>query len=200
MVESLLTGIATKLAALGLVAKAGLGLTMAAVSVGGAAAAGVPAAQDVVEAVSPVDFAEAGEDAEEIQQVSDQAPPEEELTDELTASGEVEGDVIEPAGPPAGTKGAEVSNLARTTPGSPEKGKVISAVASEGKSRAGTRGSGQGGGGSAPFDTRSSGGTATADEASGGASSQGTQTADEASGGRSAAGSANAGPGLFRRP
>ncbi len=197
MVESVLSGIMAKLAGLGVLAKAGLGLGVAVASVGGAAAAGVPAAQDAVEAVTSIEFG--GQSVHD----TDTTPVEE--TDEVTEGDDVvlDGDEGEPAGPPEGTKGAVISNLARTTPPGPEHGAVVSGAASEGKSRAGTNG--QGRGGSAPVATPNTGGTGTADQASSGASAQGTARANEASGGRAAAGSGNsksgnAETGLSRRP
>ena len=54
--------IASLLGGLSLPLKAALGVSMAAASIGGAAAAGVPAAQDVVSAVSPVEFHENSSD------------------------------------------------------------------------------------------------------------------------------------------
>jgi hypothetical protein len=54
--------ISTLLAGLSLPAKAFVGVSMAAASIGGAAAAGVPAAQDVVSAVTPVEFHENSND------------------------------------------------------------------------------------------------------------------------------------------
>jgi len=98
--------------------------------------------------------------------------------------------------PPAAEKGVAVSELATGSDANGvEKGAAISAAASDGKSRAGTRGA-PSGAGEAPVETPNQGGTSTANTASGGASLDGsvggTDTADKASGGRSAAGSANA--------
>ena len=98
--------------------------------------------------------------------------------------------------PSAAEKGVVISELATgTDPQGVEKGAAISAVASDGKSRAGTRGA-PSGAGEAPVETPNEGGTSTANTASGGASldgsTGGTDTGDTASGGRSAAGSGNA--------
>lgn len=98
--------------------------------------------------------------------------------------------------PAAATTGAAVSELALTTEAKGvEKGAQISTAASNGKSRAGSRGA-PGATGEAPVETPNQGGTATANTASGGASLDGpgggTDTADAASGGASAAGSGNA--------
>ena len=186
MVETLLSGIVAKLAALGVAAKAGLGLSMAAASVGGAAVAGVPVAQDAVEAVTPVEFGGGSVD--------------ENLGDDQVGT-DVDGEGLEetpePAGPPADTHGATVSEVARTTPPGPSHGAVVSEAASQGRSRAGT--GAPEASGAAPVATPHAGGTATADAASGGASSVGTGIANEASGGRAAAGSGNAEAGLSRR-
>lgn len=193
MVETLLSSIAAKLAALGVVAKAGLGLSMAAASVGGAAAAGVPVAEDAVEAVTPIEFGGRGNDdvAEKIQQVGDEVTTEEDVLDDG-----IEEEVVEPAGPPAETHGATVSEAARDTDPGPGHGAIVSGVA---KSKAGLRGPGESGGGSAPVNTPN-GGTATADDASNGASSAGTVRASEARGGRAAAGAGNAESGVGQRP
>jgi hypothetical protein len=100
--------------------------------------------------------------------------------------------------------GSAISTLARTTTATGrDKGSAISALASDGKSHAGTlpgqaddgqataaRHAPSATGGSA-VSTPNGGGTGTADEASGGASDQGTTTADTNSGGSSAAGSEN---------
>ncbi|HEX2064942.1 MAG TPA: hypothetical protein VHE80_11035, partial [Acidimicrobiales bacterium] len=56
VIQTLLTTIASKLAVLGVAAKAALGLSVAAATLAGAAVAGVPAAEDAVEAVTPIDF------------------------------------------------------------------------------------------------------------------------------------------------
>jgi hypothetical protein len=98
--------------------------------------------------------------------------------------------------PPAAEKGVVLSELARGSDANGvEKGAAISAVASDGKSRAGTAGA-PSGAGEAPVKTPNEGGTSTANTASGGASldgsAGGTDTADTASDGRSAAGSGNA--------
>lgn len=98
-----------------------------------------------------------------------------------------------PATPAEAGKGAEISELARTTHlTGVEKGAAVSTAASEGKSQAGQHGSASGAGAGAPVETPNGGGTGTADAASGGKSSAGTATANAASGGRSAAGSGNA--------
>jgi len=90
-------------------------------------------------------------------------------------------------------KGSGISELATTTDLSGvEKGGKISAVASDGKSRAGQNGSGSKT--SAPVATPNAGGTGTADTASKDRSSSGTSTANQVSGGRSvAAGTASDG-------
>jgi hypothetical protein len=98
--------------------------------------------------------------------------------------------------PPAAETGVAVSELATGSDAKGvEKGAAISAFASDGKSRAGTRGA-PSGAGEAPVETPNEGGTPTANTASGGASldgsAGGTDTADTASDGRSAAGSGNA--------
>jgi len=98
--------------------------------------------------------------------------------------------------PPAAEKGVAVSERATGSDAQGvEKGAAISAVASDGKSRAGTQGA-PAGADEAPVETPNEGGTSTADTASGGASldgsAGGTDTADAASGDRSATGSGNA--------
>jgi len=88
-------------------------------------------------------------------------------------------------------KGAEISELARTTElAGVDKGAAISTEASNGKSHAGQHSSASGG--AASVDTPNTGGTGTADTASGGNSSAGTSKADSASSGHSSAGSGNA--------
>jgi hypothetical protein len=105
-----------------------------------------------------------------------------------------------PAQPSSSGKGAEVSELATTTPlTGVEKGAAISDLASDGKSHAGEHGSAAATHG-APVATPNPGGTGTADAASGGASSDGAATADTASNGHSSAGSANAASGQSHRP
>jgi hypothetical protein len=98
--------------------------------------------------------------------------------------------------PPAAEKGVIVSGLASGSDAQGvEKGAAISAVASDGKSRAGTQGAPEAAG-EPPVAAPNEGGTSTANTASGGASldgaAGGTDTADTASGGRSASGSGNA--------
>ena len=94
-------------------------------------------------------------------------------------------------------KGNVISELATSTElTGVDKGARISRVASDGKSRAGQRGSGARA--SAPVVTPNPGGTGTADTASDNKSSFGTSTANEASGGHSAAGSGNASSGKER--
>jgi hypothetical protein len=88
-------------------------------------------------------------------------------------------------------KGAEISELARTTElTGVDKGAAVSTEASNGKSHAGQHSSASGGATSA--DMPNSGGTGTADTASGGKSSKGTSKADTASNSHSSAGSGNA--------
>jgi hypothetical protein len=107
-----------------------------------------------------------------------------------------------PTAPSAEGKGNEISEIARTTEATGiEKGAVVSAAASEGKSQAGQQGSGSGAGnGSAPATGSNGGGTGTANTASGGQSSAGTSTADAASDGKSSAGSANSGSKNSQKP
>jgi hypothetical protein len=88
-------------------------------------------------------------------------------------------------------KGAAISTLARTTTATGhDKGAIISAAASGGKSHAGNPPGGASAHQSAGSDQ---GGTGTADGASGGRDSHGSSTAHAASDGHSSAGSGNAG-------
>jgi hypothetical protein len=98
--------------------------------------------------------------------------------------------------PSAAEKGAVIADLATGSGATGvEKGAAISAVASDGQSRAGNRGA-PSDAGSAPVETPNDGGTSTANTASNGSSlngdAGGTDNADSASDGRSAAGSGNA--------
>lgn len=97
----------------------------------------------------------------------------------------------------AGHVGSDIAELATTTElEGVEKGAAISTAASDGKSHAGEKGSGDPGqGGEAGVPTPNEGGTGTADAASGGKSLHGTSTANTASDGHSSAGSGNAGGG-----
>lgn len=100
---------------------------------------------------------------------------------------------------PAGT-GSEISELATTTDlVGVDKGAAISALASDGQSRAGENGE-AGAAHGAPVETPSVGGAGAADTASGGESSEGTSVADEASAGRSGAGAGNAAAAEAPRP
>jgi hypothetical protein len=98
----------------------------------------------------------------------------------------------ETARPSQSEKGLAIAALASgSDERSLERGALISALASDGKSRAGANGQPADAGG-APVSTPNEGGTPTADTASGGASEPGTTMADAQSGGASAAGSGNA--------
>jgi hypothetical protein len=99
-----------------------------------------------------------------------------------------------------GGKGGDISELATTTElTGVDKGATISRVASDGKSRAGQRGSGSTAEAAAPVAAPDAGDTGTtdttSDETSDDKSSPGRSTADEASGGHSVAGSGNASSG-----
>jgi len=118
--------ISTFLAGLSVPAKAFVGISMAAASVGGAAAAGVPVAQTAVEAVSPVEFHDNSDDAADHgENVSDTARDTEEtgkdkgkaVSDEAKTKGEeMRQDGDRPTGAPE-TPGSTGLDKANTTPG-----------------------------------------------------------------------------------